>query len=529
MGKRSKRNRKGRKPAGGKTNHGSAGRGLRITYLMATTNVTGGAKVIFEHVNRLADRGHQVQVVSHQGPPDWTPLRVPLIQADLRTPLSSMVPPSDVVVATYWNHASFALHAARLLDAVPVYFVQGDEYFYERFEDPEGAKWQEISDESYGLPMKLAVVSPLIGRLLRERYEKESVFLPAALDGRVFYPRPKPRREEPLILVMGTDQLEFKGIKDAFAALKKVRDSGRSFDVLRVSAYPQANFDFPCTYVERPTQEDLGRLYATSDLVVTASHYESFPLPPLEAMGSGTPAITTDNEGVHTYAEAGKNCLMVPVRDTDALASAVSELLDHPARREELAREGLKTASRFQWDRIIEEWERRLIAWADEPREIELAPQETRRPPTERHRVLMGPALEKMARMRLEAGETLHTQGDSQKAESLFEEAQGLAPNWVEPRINRAVLAWEAGEVPKALSLLAGALRLSPNHPDVLVNLGSILAQSGQSREALPYVREYLAQRPDDPEMRQLAESLEARLAQGADPAAAAVGQAAEG
>lgn len=507
MGKKAKGKEKGSRAAGG-----GPGRGLRITYLVATTNVTGGAKVIFEHVNRLAERGHQVRVVSHQGPPSWTPLQVPLIQADLRTPLSSMVPPSDVVVATYWNHALFAHHAAKLLDAVPVYFVQGDEYFYGEFKDTEDPR-QKFSEESYRLPMKLAAVSPVIQRLLRERYGKESVFVPAAVDEGVFHPRPKPPRKRPLILVMGTDQLEFKGVRDAFAALRKVRDSGRAFDVLRVSAFPQANFDFPCTYIERPTQEDLGRLYALSDITVTASHYESFPLPPLESMASGTAVVTTDNEGARTYAEAGKNCLMAPVRDADALAGAICELLDGPQRRRALVEEGLETASRFRWDRIIEGWERQLMAWAEEPRALEPAPAETRRPPLEEHRTLMGPALERIAKAMVEEGERLHAQGQTERARAFFEEAQAFMPQWVEPRINRAVLAWEAGKAAEALSLMEEAHRMAPDHPDVLANLALILSQSGRIREALQCARKCLAQRPDDAEMKRLAESLQGRPA----------------
>ncbi len=520
MGKKSKSKRQARRPAGGKTVRApkwtSSELRLRITYLMATTNVNGGAKVIFEHVNRLTKRGHQVQVVSHLGPPEWIKLDAPLIQVDIRTPLSSMVGPSDIVVATYWNHAAFGLHAAKLLDAVPVHFVQGDEFFYERFDDPERIGLQRISDESYQLPMKLAVVSPVIQRKLKERYGRDSVFVPATVDERVFFPRPKPNRKIPLILVMGTDQLGFKGIQDAFAALSKVRESGRSFEVVRISAYPQTNFGFPCKYVERPSQEELGRLYAMSDIMLTASHYESFPLPPLEAMASGTPVITTDNEGVHTYAEPGKNCVMVPVRDADAMAEAVNALLDSPERRSELAAAGIETASGYRWDRIIEDWERQLIDWVEAPRALDLVPEETRRPPTERHQAHMGKSMEKMARMRLESGEALHAEGDSQGANAHFQEAQSLMPDWVEPRINRAVVAWEAGNAVKALAILTEALQLSPDHPDILANLGSILAQAGEPEKALPFIRDYLAQRPDDAEMRQLADALEAPQAQDA-------------
>src|SRR4051812_45677400 len=38
---------------------------LRLCYLAPRTDVGGGARVLFEHANRLTARGHRVTVLSH--------------------------------------------------------------------------------------------------------------------------------------------------------------------------------------------------------------------------------------------------------------------------------------------------------------------------------------------------------------------------------------------------------------------------------------------------------------------------------
>ena len=49
---------------------------LRIIYVTEDTGVGGGHRDIFEHLNRLAERGHSVELFSLEGAPEWFPLDV---------------------------------------------------------------------------------------------------------------------------------------------------------------------------------------------------------------------------------------------------------------------------------------------------------------------------------------------------------------------------------------------------------------------------------------------------------------------
>ena len=93
---------------------------------------------------------------------------------------------------------------------------------------------------------------------------------------------------------------------------------------------------------------ELAALYRSSDVCVVGSWYESFPLPPLEAMACGTPVICT-RLGTEDYAVHEENCLIVSPKRPDQIAAAVTRLADDAALRSHLVRNGLATAAQHGW------------------------------------------------------------------------------------------------------------------------------------------------------------------------------------
>ena len=116
---------------------------------------------------------------------------------------------------------------------------------------------------------------------------------------------------------------------------------------------PMTGAKFPYRIVSPPTDEALARLYSDSDVFVSPSWLEGFPLPPLEAMACGTPVVTT-SVGTEDYALDGLNALVVPSRQPDALAKSILQLLKDDSLREALTQEGLRTADQFSWDRTTD-------------------------------------------------------------------------------------------------------------------------------------------------------------------------------
>ncbi len=91
-----------------------------------------------------------------------------------------------------------------------------------------------------------------------------------------------------------------------------------------------------------------------SDLFLSASETESFGLASLEALACGVPVVATRTGGVPEVVCHGRNGLLSPVGDVEALAESCVALLADPSRREAFASDGRRWArSSFDRDAIV--------------------------------------------------------------------------------------------------------------------------------------------------------------------------------
>ncbi len=94
--------------------------------------------------------------------------------------------------------------------------------------------------------------------------------------------------------------------------------------------------------------EALPWLYNAASLFVYPSLYEGFGLPVAEAMACGTPAITSTASSLPEV--AGKAALVIDPDDTDALASAMMNVLENDDQSLEMRNMGFLQSRRFSWD-----------------------------------------------------------------------------------------------------------------------------------------------------------------------------------
>jgi glycosyltransferase involved in cell wall biosynthesis len=91
------------------------------------------------------------------------------------------------------------------------------------------------------------------------------------------------------------------------------------------------------------------------DVFVHPSWAESFPYVVLEAMSLARPILASDVGGIGEALAHGESGLLAPPRDTQALAQALIELLDDPARAAMLGRAALaRVSARFTRESMIE-------------------------------------------------------------------------------------------------------------------------------------------------------------------------------
>jgi glycosyltransferase involved in cell wall biosynthesis len=98
---------------------------------------------------------------------------------------------------------------------------------------------------------------------------------------------------------------------------------------------------------------DLAGWYARAMIFAFPSLDEGFGIPVLEAMAAGTPVVTSNRSALPEV--AGGAAMLVDPENTEALASALRELIADDDLRRSLAESGVRRASDFSWDRAVRE------------------------------------------------------------------------------------------------------------------------------------------------------------------------------
>src|SRR6185295_6069232 len=85
-------------------------------------------------------------------------------------------------------------------------------------------------------------------------------------------------------------------------------------------------------------RDEVEDLYAAFDFYVLASHREGFPRSAMEAAAMGLPIVATDIRGCRQVVDDGRTGVLVPRRNSRALADAIGGLAADPARRSAMGR-----------------------------------------------------------------------------------------------------------------------------------------------------------------------------------------------
>jgi glycosyltransferase involved in cell wall biosynthesis len=97
--------------------------------------------------------------------------------------------------------------------------------------------------------------------------------------------------------------------------------------------------------------ETLAVLYRLAAVFVFPSLYEGFGLPPLEAMASGAPVVTSNVSSLPEV--AGDAALLVDPYDPSAIADGIRRVLTDPALHDALRERGFRRAAEFSWERSV--------------------------------------------------------------------------------------------------------------------------------------------------------------------------------
>jgi GT2 family glycosyltransferase len=329
---------------------------LRIVYVTEDTGVGGGHRDVFEHLNRLQQRGHSVELYSLGGEPDWFPLEVPVRSFGSYEGLAAALAPEHAVkVATWWATAPWVWRSS-VGRGLPVYFVQDIETSY--YAGDKATQNRVLA--SYREEFRYMTIS----NWNRERLAElglSSELVPPGIDLDSFRPLDRPKRDD-VVLAIGRS-LPLKNLPLTVEAWRRL-DSRPELWMFGVE--PELGPKYGARYFERPSDERVNELFNEATVFVQTSIHEGFCLPLLEAMAAGTPVVSTDAHGNRDFCRHEENCLIAD-SDPEAVSRALARVLGDPQLRTRLVAAGRETAERYAWERRIDHLERFLLELAENP------------------------------------------------------------------------------------------------------------------------------------------------------------------
>jgi glycosyltransferase involved in cell wall biosynthesis len=355
---------------------------MRISFLLSSLWFSGGVRDIIEIANRLVMRGHQVNIIIPGGTrdPDMDCELHPGIRLTETTvagsrgmslarkirlawALASLVPPSDFVISTQAPTTAAGFIAGKILKRGRLVWFYQD--YLEMFSDRPVESWLVRNAlRWHKLAMTLSEASR---QELLAYFPGKVVVAGAGLShAEVFLAASKGAArsmEKPFykILFLG-DMRPRKGLYDFLEAAGILFRKMPNIRLVIVSKEPcRVQSQLPFEIIYRPTRPELAQLYANCDIYVSASWWESFGLPPLEAMAAGAVVVMTDSRGSRDYAIHNFNSLVVPPRNPQQLAKAMEAVLTDHDLANRLRSYGPETARRFTWDLVADRFEKALL------------------------------------------------------------------------------------------------------------------------------------------------------------------------
>ncbi|MHC8367365.1 glycosyltransferase family 4 protein [Pseudomonas sp. ZT5P21] len=319
---------------------------MKVTFVLSVASLSGGIRTVAIYAKALAERGHEVKLVSQPMPSlslrkkiksfvtgkGWPP--IPTIPSHLdglgldhrmidkyRPMVESDIPDADVVIATWWETAEW-VNALSPAKGVKMYFIQGHEVF------PFCPVDRVVA--TYKMPLHKIIISKWLADLMRVEYGDADVALVEnSVDHQQFFAAPRGKQPRPTIGIL-YHETPLKGVDVALQVISSLEEK---FPTLRVIAFgsfpPTGAYTFPknLEFYLSPDQDSIRDFYSQCDVWLTASRSEGFNLTAMEAMACRTPVVSTRTGWPVEAIVNFKNGVLTDIDDFDGLARGVEYLL----------------------------------------------------------------------------------------------------------------------------------------------------------------------------------------------------------
>lgn len=318
----------------------------KVAFFLSYLGNTGAMKVLLLHKKWLEELGYEVTLFVPY-PDKNKVLSYNLFNQELKLTtyssdkeLRKIASKYDIAYAPHWDHL-FPLH--QYFKKV-FFFTQGD---YDIFSEETNVI--NLLKMFYSFPVDMFTVSKFLASHVSRKHLRDIQVIPCGIDLKQFNPGDK--FVEKTVLVVGTAAVQQKNISNVLTHLLLLKQRLK-FNIVWINPQDNIKEVRDIIVVNDPDPETLAMYYRKSHLYVSGSEIESFSLPPLEAMASGTAVVSANNGGVLQYGLDGYNLCLFEPKDWSKMINLVEELLTNDSKREVLSSNGINTAQEYDVEKV---------------------------------------------------------------------------------------------------------------------------------------------------------------------------------
>jgi glycosyltransferase involved in cell wall biosynthesis len=353
---------------------------MKISFIVPEMVISGGMRLIFEYASRLSDRGHIVCLYSPVIP--FNPhkyqfrlryfkyqasyflkylsgrIKLPDITNKINFDVkyvpsvrSIFIPDADAVIATAWT-TSYYVNKLSEEKGRKFYLIQDHEIWNSNV---------KYSEKSYLLPLKRIVISGYLKNLLKQKYNADSTLILNGMNFEKYYNNDKkfytPRR----ILFMD-HSLDNKNVEGAIETAVKLK---KKYTDIIIRAFGVNKYHQMPEFIEfhsKLSDEEVRKLYCTSDIFIFPSKFEGFGGPPAEAMGCKCAVVGNAVAALPEYAKHMETAILCNPENHNELFEGVCYLIENEDELKRISLSGYEYArKKLDFNRATSELENLLM------------------------------------------------------------------------------------------------------------------------------------------------------------------------
>lgn len=346
---------------------------MRIGYLISHIGMSGGIKVVLQHVTLLGKMGYEAVLITKKMENKMEfPEHLMIFSKDNLDD----IPNCDIYVGTTIRDVEYlfkhrkgkVVHLCQGYEPIkylgrikkefiPEKYLKGraTSILRQHLDILKSKRKIKKVESVYSLPTIKAAVSKHLVELIEKKYRQKCHLIQNGIDHKIFYPDEKRVWGENgivRILSIGSKQVGFKGIEDTLHAVKLLKDKGVAVELVRVSPAPPSPIELDGRIVDRfyeaLSEKEMANLYRGTDIFISSSlEVEGFGLPAMEALASGLPSILTEISSYKNFDQKRDFAYFVPPRRPDKIVEGVLALIERDKLRENCINNGLRVARHY--------------------------------------------------------------------------------------------------------------------------------------------------------------------------------------